>query len=53
MSIVVVCAEALITFVDCLTPHVVELDGRRAGIMDRGKIRDDLLTVSFSNVKFG
>ncbi|KAF5388696.1 hypothetical protein D9757_004844 [Collybiopsis confluens] len=24
-------------------PHVVELDGRRAGIMDRGRVRDDLL----------
>ncbi|KAJ3786523.1 peptidase C12, ubiquitin carboxyl-terminal hydrolase [Lentinula aff. detonsa] len=32
-------------------PHVVELDGRRAGIMDRGKILDDLLTDVASLVK--
>ncbi|GAW09991.1 peptidase C12 ubiquitin carboxyl-terminal hydrolase 1 [Lentinula edodes] len=32
-------------------PHVVELDGRRAGIMDRGKIYNDLLTDVASLVK--
>ncbi|KAJ3711185.1 peptidase C12, ubiquitin carboxyl-terminal hydrolase [Lentinula raphanica] len=32
-------------------PHVVELDGRRAGIMDRGKISNDLLTDVASLVK--
>ncbi|KAJ3932099.1 MAG: peptidase C12, ubiquitin carboxyl-terminal hydrolase [Lentinula lateritia] len=32
-------------------PHVVELDGRRAGIMDRGKIYSDLLTDVASLVK--
>lgn len=35
-------------------PHVVELDGRRAGIFDRGKIKEEggLLMVRFTSFVF-